>query len=788
MITIADWSDPLTFVSHLPRHPMIPQLQAIDSFAASSSLTAHVTDRRNLPQDWPNSGEIDLAIHDLPHGSSTIEWWYVNSHITTIEAREFSVFASFFRLLIGQDETTQAPIYAHSITWAIADVTEQQYYMDSVLDQSTPRIGLQILDIGEDITDPFFNRAIREVFEKGNVPLPDRILQREAKVSLEILDLDFDDNCLVKLADGSYQLTLTHAELPIGCELNFTPDTGIIRHGNDGVVRGNAGEDMFYYFIPKCKVEGALHIHGESHSVAQATGWYDHEFGKPQAKEVTGHIKHDIAWNWISAQLDNGYQVSAYDLFDNRNQGSSAGRWVIVIDPNGQAHNYSDFTFEALENWTSTRTFNTYPTQWQLNIPEADLALFVEAEFPDQEFITIISKPAFWEGRVRVIGNHHGQSVSGLGFVERSGFKQVETLESFLKSVGKETRKAVQALLPLHPTESDLYRLIASEENAHHLDGLDATQYVSNVIAPIRDIIDRGGKAWRSYAALACIDLVGGRSQPFIQWLAWPELLHVGSLIVDDVQDRSDIRRGGTSCHAAYGEPIAINAGNASYFLGQVLLLDTSLTDAEKLQVYELYFETLRAAHAGQAIDIAGFSHLMPDIVKQGNGELLEQRVLSVHRLKSAVPACSLARLGAILGGGNKAQITALSNFFEALGLAFQIMDDVLNLRGFQNNLKSLGEDITCGKVTIPVAKAMSRLNAADRQTLWQTLASKPTDRETIAQVIDMLESCSAIAACEQQAESIVESAWQVLDQIFPDSAVKVRLRAFSWYVLARHY
>lgn len=766
---------------------MIEQLP-IDSMTETTALSSTSGNCLNFPLDWPNPGEIDLAVHDLPHASSTIEWWYVNSHLTTHDAREFSVFASFFRMLIGQDETTQAPIYGHSITWGVIDATGQEYYLDSVLDRSAPRIGLEILDRDEDITDPFLHRAMREVFAKGNVPLPDRLLQQIAKVNLEALELDFDGNCFTKLADGSYQLKLIHAELPIECELKFTPETKAIRHGDNGVVRGNAGEDMFYYFIPKCRVEGTLQVHGESLRVDRATGWYDHEFGKPQAQENIGHINHDIAWNWISAQLDNGYQVSAYDLFNNSDKGGSAGRWAIVIDPDGNAQNYSEFSFEPLANWTSTRTFNAYPTQWHLTIPAANLTLQITAEFPAQEFITIISKPAFWEGRMRVTGTHAGRDVSGLGFVERSGFQQVDTLGDFLKSVGRETRKAIEALLPLTPTTAELCKLVASEANAHYLDGLDPQQYADNVIKPIRDIIDRGGKAWRSYAALACIDLVGGQSHPFIQWLAWPELLHVGSLIVDDVQDRSSIRRGGISCHEMYGESIAINAGNASYFLGEILLLDSSLTDAVKLRIYELYFETLRAAHAGQASDIAGFGHLMPEIVELGNGDLLEQRVLAVHRLKSAVPACSLAQLGAILGGGDATKISALSNFFEALGLAFQIMDDVLNLRGFQNNLKSLGEDITCGKVTIPVAKAMSRLNADERQTLWQILDSKPTDRDTIATAIDMLENCGAISACEQHADDIVESAWQVLDEIFPDSAVKVRLRAFSWYVLARHY
>ena len=67
------------------------------------------------------------------------------------------------------------------------------------------------------------------------------------------------------------------------------------------------------------------------------------------------------------------------------------------------------------------------------------------------------------------------------------------------------------------------------------MDGVDLEQYARTLIHPIREIIDRGGKAWRSYAALTCCDIVGGDSRKFVEWLAMPELMHVGSLIVDDV-------------------------------------------------------------------------------------------------------------------------------------------------------------------------------------------------------------------------------------------------------------
>src|SRR5262249_3543912 len=166
-------------------------------------------------------------------------------------------------------------------------------------------------------------------------------------------------------------------------------------------------------------------------------------------------------------------------------------------------------------------------------------------------------------------------------------------------------------------------------------------------------------------------------------------LLHTGSLIVDDVEDRSVVRRGGPTCHEVYGEALAINAGNAAYFLSQVLVNESKLTDAQKLRHYDLYFEALRAAHAGQAIDLDGLDAFMPLAVESGDGESLEQRVLAIHRLKSAVPVRSLAMLGAVIGGGAQAQVEGLGHFFEMIGLAFQIMDDALNLRGFKNDLKS---------------------------------------------------------------------------------------------------
>jgi geranylgeranyl pyrophosphate synthase len=423
-----------------------------------------------------------------------------------------------------------------------------------------------------------------------------------------------------------------------------------------------------------------------------------------------------------------------------------------------------------------------------LQAPSIALDVSIDAAFDDQELITVISKPAFWEGRCAVRGTLGGRAVAGPAYIERSGFENIETLDDFFSAVGKEVRKSVAAVLPLEPTHDQVRDLIASEELGHYMEGVDPASMAATLIAPIREMADRGGKSWRSYAALACCDVVGGDSRKYAQWLAMPEMMHVGSLIIDDVQDRSTVRRGGPTCHVTHGEPIAINSGTAAYFLTQHLLHSDDMTAETKLRIYDLYFAAMRAGHAGQAIDLGGMDSLMPAVVETGDSAALQARILACHRLKTAAPAGCLARMGAVVGGGSDAQIAAVGEFFEAVGLAFQIVDDVLNLRGFAGNLKQRGEDISQGKVTLPVAIAMARLPREQRVWLWTTLQSKPTDERVVAAAIELVQTCGGIAACDTLAHELVENGWRKAEPLLDPSLTRVMLRAFGWYVLERHY
>jgi len=107
----------------------------------------------HFPSDWPEQGPINLEIHDLPHRSSSTEWWYVNSHFETVDGHKLSIFAAFFRIANGRDKVTKEVEYAHSVTWAISDANGKAYHADSRVDKNSPKIGLGRIKKGYGLKD-----------------------------------------------------------------------------------------------------------------------------------------------------------------------------------------------------------------------------------------------------------------------------------------------------------------------------------------------------------------------------------------------------------------------------------------------------------------------------------------------------------------------------------------------------------------------------------------------------------------------------------------------------------
>ena len=660
--------------------------------------------------------------------------------------------------------------------------------------------------------------AYREIVDKGSVPLPDVPFTKPCDIGTEKMALMYDENNqFVKLDNGDYRIFVKAVDGACGFDVTFHPVKPAQRQGNEGVVEvGIKQETMFYYFIPRNAVTGSITIPENpldvvslpGHNVPKATktvsvtgdGWYDHEFGggirdnvytaeQGAEKEKKAEKDSSFAWNWFSIQLDNGVDITATNLIDTKTN-NVVDNFLITIGKNGERTEYKDFVVSSAKPWTSIKTTCIYPMQWTLSSEAAQVHLVLDAAFENQEILTLIAKPAFWEGKLNVTGTIGGVAVTGNAFTERHGFDGSDSLDNFFKRMSVVVRQEIHKVLPMEPTYEEARDLLANKENDHYMHGSSMDALKHTIIHPLRDMMDRGGKSWRSYACLLSIDCVGGDSWDYKHWLSMPEMMHVGSLIIDDIQDKSVTRRGLPCCHIMYGEALAINAGTAAYFLAMdILQSKTPNMSAEmRNKLYELYFLTLRAGHCGQGFDIYGLDYMMEDAVENGAGQRLLDAITCTHRLKSAVPAGNLARMGAIIAHGTDEQIDAIGRYYESIGVAFQIIDDVLNLRGFERDVKTLGEDLHEGKVTYPVARGMVMMQDREmRRNFYDRLKTKP-DYDIVKELIADLNSVGAIDQSVKDAEEMVDNAWKAVDKYIPDSFYKVMLRAFGMYVLNRHY
>lgn len=152
------------------------------------------------------------------------------------------------------------------------------------------------------------------------------------------------------------------------------------------------------------------------------------------------------------------------------------------------------------------------------------------------------------------------------------------------------------------------------------------------------------------------------------------EAIHAGSLIVDDIEDGSRLRRGEQTLHLRYGTPVALNAGNFLYFLSLQRLSGLGLDPAIELSAYRLCHEALLRAHFGQALDVGVGIHEVP-----------QDRVLAVSlaslELKSGALMAMAIALGALAGGASPERMAALDEFGHCFGVALQMFDDLGNLR-----------------------------------------------------------------------------------------------------------
>ncbi len=221
---------------------------------------------------------------------------------------------------------------------------------------------------------------------------------------------------------------------------------------------------------------------------------------------------------------------------------------------------------------------------------------------------------------------------------------------------------------------------------------------------PVAEFLSRPGKRFRGELVVRSWELAGRQDAPPPALPLVVELLHAGSLIVDDIQDGSVQRRGRAALHRQVGLPVALNTGNWLYFWSLTLLGELGLPAAVERRLHRLTAAAVRRCHEGQALDLTA---------RIGDLHLAEVR--TVCRLVSEWKTGSLmglaATLGATAAGGSDALVAALERFGTRLGVALQMQNDLSELTGAAGPLKH-PEDLVHGRVTWPWVWAAERLPA----------------------------------------------------------------------------
>ncbi len=263
-------------------------------------------------------------------------------------------------------------------------------------------------------------------------------------------------------------------------------------------------------------------------------------------------------------------------------------------------------------------------------------------------------------------------------------------------------------------------------------DGVSIATWESSLTNLAAEVLSRPGKNFRSRLVEVCFSLAAlskGTSReidPRVPLLV--ELLHCGSLIIDDIQDDSLSRRGGPALHTLCGVPLALNTGNWLYFVALEMIEHIGLADRAALRVYRSLSTTMFRCHQGQALDLSI--------------DAAELRQRDVSSLAAAVAALKTgwlfafaSDLGAICADADPVVQKAMSRFGSELGIALQQLDDYGGLVCPEREQKGL-EDLACARITWPwayVSENVDEVRFAGLQSkLRQARAARGGDRRAL--------------------------------------------------------
>jgi octaprenyl-diphosphate synthase len=284
-------------------------------------------------------------------------------------------------------------------------------------------------------------------------------------------------------------------------------------------------------------------------------------------------------------------------------------------------------------------------------------------------------------------------------------------------------------------------------------------------------LVAAGGKRIRPMLTLAAARLAGYRGSRHINLAACVEFIHTATLLHDDVVDESQLRRGLASANAVFGNKASVLVGDFLFSRSFELMVEDG-----SLPVLAILSAASSTIAEGEVLQL----------VTQNDLATTEAQYLEVIRCKTAALFAAATRIGAVVAGRGPEEERALDAYGLNLGIAFQVVDDVLDYAAEQARLgKTVGDDFREGKVTLPVLLAYAAGDEEERAFWRRTIEAQDQREEDLATAMQLMARHGALAESVRRAEAYGEAARAAL-MGFPDGPERRALSGIVDFCIAR--
>ena len=305
-----------------------------------------------------------------------------------------------------------------------------------------------------------------------------------------------------------------------------------------------------------------------------------------------------------------------------------------------------------------------------------------------------------------------------------------------------------------------------------------------NLNTPIAEFIKSGGKRIRPTLFANVLNIFDKKYSDYKELGFVIELAHNATLMLDDIEDQSQTRRNKPTTYKKFGLDTAVNAGMTMHLMPLKIIesLKHKLPTNTYNKIQQIYLEEMLNVSFGQALDI--YWHKNPTI------KISKNNYLEMSKLKTGSLMRMSVRFATAIAEQNDKVETIFSNFAESIGIAFQIKDDILDLesKGGGKFGKAFGNDITEGKISLPVVITLGTANKTDKSKLINILQSHTKDKTKIKTAISIINKYDSIKQSEEIARQLVTKSLNILDKNMKNTTPMQKLKEIANFFVERQH